>query len=62
VHIRLSRLFRKALMMRIRRMVIGFLVSAALAAGAALAVVAATSSSPTTGTGAATAIEYGLNA
>jgi len=47
--------------MSIRRMIIGLLVSAALVAGAALAVVSATSSAHT-GTGAATAIEYGLTA
>jgi hypothetical protein len=44
-------------MMKIRRMVIGLLVSAALLAGGALALVAASSSSPT-GANAATAIEY----
>jgi hypothetical protein len=47
--------------MGIRKIVIGLLISAALVAGAALAAVAA-SGSAHTGTGAATAIEYGLNA
>jgi len=45
--------------MGVRRIVIGVLVTAALVAGAALAAVAA-SGSAHTGTGAATAIEYGL--
>lgn len=45
--------------MRIRRVVIGFLVTAALVTGAALAVVAASSTSPG-GARAATAIEYAL--
>jgi len=46
-------------MMRIRRVVIGLVVSAALVAGAALAVVSATSSHPT-GSNAATMVEYAL--
>ena len=48
-------------MMRIRRMVIGLLVSAALVAGAALAIVSATSSSPS-GSSAATMVEYAMMA
>jgi len=45
--------------MGIRKIVIGMLVTAALVAGAALAVVAA-SGSAHTGTGAATMVEYAL--
>jgi hypothetical protein len=47
----------EAMMRRIRRMIIGALVSAALLGGAAGAAVAAVSSAPT-GVSAATAIEY----
>jgi hypothetical protein len=47
--------------MRVRRMVIGFLVGAALVAGAALAVVAA-SGTTSGGAHAATAIEYAVDA
>jgi hypothetical protein len=46
-------------MMSIRRMVVSVLVSAVLVAGAALAVVAATSTSPS-GTNGATMVEYAL--
>jgi hypothetical protein len=46
-------------MRRIRTMAVGLLVSMALLAGAAAAVLASASTAPT-GTGAATAIEYAL--